>query len=236
MYTLNRLTGEIETGAPAIDAQYLFDQNQRNMYYERMGLHNRGTYGLLNTDVDLDTGTISAPGQLEDTLPRTPWQLFPGSDIPTEIPSGTETPIGTLPPVPVSPVPSVDDARAIVRNFYLTILGREPDASGWDFWTTIFRNEIENKGISFSDAVSNLRAAFGIAKTADYEKANQPVSLLDSFNSIFNKPQSGTGGQGGGFVVVPQQTDSGSSGTNTKLIVILAVVGIVGAYLIHRYA
>src|SRR5205085_10604050 len=35
-------------------------------------------------------------------------------------------------PAPANPI---DDARAFVRQQYLDFLGREPDQSGWDYWT-----------------------------------------------------------------------------------------------------
>lgn len=126
-------------------------------------------------------------------------------------------------PTPILNIPTLDEARAIVRQFYLNILGRESEGQQHtDFWANSFINEIQNKGISFGDALENLRTAFTIAKTADYEKPFQPVSLLDSINGMFSN-SGATRTPSGDFVVVPQ--DTGGGGNNTTLIIILALIG-----------
>lgn len=164
-----------------------------------------------------------------------PWQLVPGTEVPHEIPSPSASP-------QVFQTPTADEARSIVRQFYLNVLGREPDANGWDFWSGSFVNEVglfqrergQTYTQAFTNALDDLRLAFKAAVGADYEKPFHPVTMLDAFNGYFANPAKGGASTSGDFVVVPQDTGS-SGGTSTRLLVILALVGIAATVAIHYY-
>lgn len=91
----------------------------------------------------------------------------------------------------LSPTPNlIDDARLFVRQQYLDFLGREPDQSGWDFWT----NEITSCG---SDASCievkriNVSAAFFLSiecqQTGFYAERVYKVAFGDlNGTSTFN--------------------------------------------------
>lgn len=80
----------------------------------------------------------------------------------------------------------IDDARVFVRQQYMDILGREPDGSGWDFWT----GEITRCGAD-STCVTNKRADVAIAFFFADEFITQHPALAasnrgtDPYNSEF---------------------------------------------------
>ncbi len=103
-------------------------------------------------DVAIQAADLPGPDEPDPTsaAPPTgepdPGDLF-GEPRPTPLPPGPLPPVApdvpptpapgpgpTLPPIAPQPVP-VDVVRAAVRQLYLELLAREPDAGGWDNWT-----------------------------------------------------------------------------------------------------
>ena len=86
----------------------------------------------------------------------------------------------------INSCPNYDTIRALVRDFYLSILDREPDAPGWDFWTKVIC-DVQKLGIYIGEGFGAMARNYFFSPEYTAKNKTDEEFLTDLYETFYQR-------------------------------------------------